>query len=139
MHLQNAKNACDKNLNGCDYATSVREFGFSLHPIQDKAAHGDFPGGGRWHNLNGPPLNGASGYPDDYPDDITLDAANSTDGIPSGPAVHSSNSAVFEHALGIGKRFTKTKQDTLTLLGQFETFIRASGSFCCKKEYLVTF
>ena len=70
--IQKAKDFCDKRLHNDNYAESVKNFGYSIHPVQDITAHGDYPG---WvglvphlHNVSGPQLDGAPGSPSDYPD-----------------------------------------------------------------------
>jgi RHS repeat-associated protein len=136
VHLQNARDECDRGLCNDRYDASVRALGYGIHPIQDVVAHGDFPGFPWPHNWFGPTLAGAPGSTFSYVDNADLDAAGSgPDGIPSGIAVRSTNRAVF--TFGSNRR-ARMMADTRAILADFKAFIRVSGSPCCKEKYLVS-
>ena len=146
--LGKAKAYCTKQID--DPFTAATYLGYSLHPLQDWVAHGDFNrrqetpslttwGPTRlffWHNYFGPDGTGA-------PDNVGLDS-NGLDGRASINDMHlgwtfSDGDKVYWANFHVGsQRINKTESLTKGLLGDFQSYVRSNGKPCgkCWKAFL---
>lgn len=145
-HLLKAKNLCTWNqrIKFDNPQQAAKELGIALHPYQDWVAHGDYgfyDEGGVYtiHNQYSPQK--TWGNPIDYPDDITLDAANGPDGRPSDGAMHA---IVTKNGISIrlyaiykpgNRRIYLTKKITETTLKEYLAYVNKNGNCKCKQFF----
>jgi RHS repeat-associated protein len=151
MHLSLAKKICNKKYLSIGESVPPGEagkiaamnVGMGLHALQDITAHGDYPaynvyeagkiGMNAWHNYGSPQTE--FGAPQYYPDNINLDAENSSDGVPRKGVLMKHGDVTYTAYVTGTKRRGKVINDTTYALSGFRDFLRSRECSCECKQY----